>query len=248
MGETAVLLHGFSGTHRAWDGVVARLDPERYRALALDLPGHGELAGAAGTVTFSGCVASVLQRAPERFALCGYSMGGRIAMHVALAAPERLKALILIACSPGIEDDQERAQRRESDASLAEQLEQEPFEDFIERWRSQPLFADEPQAAGELAREDQRRNDPKALAAALRNLGTGAMEPLWSKLPAIQTPTLIVVGDRDDKFVEIGQRMADLIPRAKLSVIQGGHGLPLENPEAAAKAIEQGLKPQPCVL
>ena len=146
--ESVVLLHGFSGTRRAWDGVIALLDRERYRPLALDLPGHGEDAAAEHPITFAGCVAAVLAAAPERFALCGYSMGGRIALHVALAAPERVRRLVLVSTSAGIEQPAQRAARREADAELARQLEQEPFEDFIERWRTQPLFAHEPRAVG----------------------------------------------------------------------------------------------------
>ena len=96
MPETVVLLHGFGGTRRTWDGVAALLDAERYRPLALDLPGHGE-AAAERPLTFERCVSSVLAAAPERFVLCGYSMGGRIALHVALAAPGRVARLLLVA-------------------------------------------------------------------------------------------------------------------------------------------------------
>jgi 2-succinyl-6-hydroxy-2,4-cyclohexadiene-1-carboxylate synthase len=236
--QTVVLLHGFGGTHRAWDGVLARLDAERYRALALDLPGHGRNAREPRPVTFERCVQHVLSHAPERFVLCGYSLGGRIALHVALTAPERLDGLVLVACSPGIEDPSERAARRASDAELAAQLERYPYEDFIERWRAQPLFAEDPPAVRELARGDQRRNDPRALAQALRGIGTGEMEPLWSKLSTIETPTVVLAGKRDTKFKAIGQRMATLLPNATLIEAPGGHVLPLESPHAVADAIE----------
>src|ERR1700733_566272 len=120
--ETLILLHGFGGTRHAWDRVIAGLDPQRYRPLALDLPGHGELSSYKRPITFAGCVEEVLAAAPERFALCGYSMGGRIAQHVALAAPERLSRLVLVSTSPGIEDPRERALRREADRQLADEL------------------------------------------------------------------------------------------------------------------------------
>jgi 2-succinyl-6-hydroxy-2,4-cyclohexadiene-1-carboxylate synthase len=236
--QTVVLLHGFGGTHRAWDDVIARLDAERYRALALDLPGHGRHAEAPPPITFAACVEHVLQQAPERFVLCGYSMGGRIAMQVALVAPERLEGLVLVACSPGIENPRERAARRASDAELSARLESEPYEEFIERWRAQALFAQDPPHVGELAREDQRRNDPHALAEALRGIGTGEMEPIWSRLPEIQTPTLIMAGERDEKFRAIGQRMATLLPQAQLIEAPGGHVLPLENADAVSRALE----------
>jgi 2-succinyl-6-hydroxy-2,4-cyclohexadiene-1-carboxylate synthase len=235
--ENVVLLHGFSGTRRAWDGVIAALDRERYRPLALDLPGHGDAAGAERPITFAGCVAAVLAAAPERFTLCGYSMGGRIALHVALAAPERVRRLVLVSSSAGIEDPAERAARRESDHVLAGQLGEIPFEEFIERWRAQPLFAEDPPEAGALAREDQRRNRPDALAAALRGIGTGEMEPLWDRLGELRMPVAVLAGERDAKFAALGRRMVGLLGAGELIVIPGGHGLPLENPRAVAGVL-----------
>ena len=237
MPESVVLLHGFSGTHRAWDGVVAQLDPERYLPLALDLPGHGAAADSERPITFPGCVAHVLATGPERFVLCGYSQGGRIALHVALAAPERVSRLVHVSTSAGIEDATERAGRRRCDHLLADELELDPFDDFIERWRAQPLFAGEPPDAGRLAREDQRRNRPDALAAALRGIGTGEMEPLWDRLVELQMPVTVLVGARDEKFQALGKRMTELLPDAQLVVAAGGHGLPLENPAAVAVAV-----------
>jgi 2-succinyl-6-hydroxy-2,4-cyclohexadiene-1-carboxylate synthase len=218
--------------------VAALLPRERYRPLALDLPGHGELADAR-PITFAGCVEHVLARAPERFVLCGYSQGGRVALHVALAAPERVRRLVLVATTAGIEDEAARAERRRSDGRLAEELERIPYEEFIERWRTQPLFAEDPPEVGALAREDQRRNRPDALAAVLRGIGSGEMQPLWGRLPELEMPVAIVVGDRDAKFQALGLRMAELLPDAQLVIAPGGHGLPLENPEAVAAALER---------
>jgi len=235
--ENIVLLHGFSGTHCAWDGVRGRLDGERYRVLALDLPGHGGEADAQRPITFSGCVEHVLARSPERFALCGYSLGGRVALHVALAAPERVGRLVLVSCSAGIEEPAERAARRQADRRLADELEGLPFEDFIERWRSQPLFADEPAQVGQLAREDQRRNRPDALAAVLRGIGTGEMAPLWDRLDELAMPVTVMVGESDATYRALGARMVGLLSDVKLVVVPGGHGLLLENPQAIADRI-----------
>lgn len=238
--QTVVLLHGFGGTHRAWDGVVALLSRERYRSLAIDLPGHGEAADAPRPITFGGCVEHVLARAPERFVLCGYSMGGRVALHVALAAPERVQRLVLVASSAGIEDERERAARRDSDELLARQLEEGPYERFIECWRCQPLFADEPPEVAERARADQRRNSPPALAAALRGIGTGEMAPLWDRLGELSMDVAVVAGERDRKFRALGRRMVELLPRGELVVVSGGHGLPLESPAGVVQALLAG--------
>jgi len=236
--ETLVLLHGFAGTHRAWDGVLERLDPERYRPLAPDLPGHGAHADSAERpISFAGCVEHVLARTPERFVLCGYSLGGRVALHVALAAPERVSRLVLVSTTAGIEDAAERAQRSEADRGLAEELERGSLEDFIARWCAQPMFAQDPPAVDVLAREDYRRNRPDAIAAVLRGIGTGEMAPLWDRLAQLPMPVAVLVGDRDTKFREIARRMAESVPAARLSVISAGHRLPLEDPAAVAASM-----------
>jgi 2-succinyl-6-hydroxy-2,4-cyclohexadiene-1-carboxylate synthase len=235
--ENLVLLHGFGGTRHAWDRVLAHLPAERYRPLALDLPGHGDQADAPRPITFDGCAASVLERSPERFVLAGYSMGGRIALHVALVAPKLIDRLILISTTAGIEDPAERAARRDQDRRLATEIENGSIVDFVARWRAQPMFAGDPSGVDALARADHLRNGPAAVAAVLRGVGTGEMQPLWERLNELKMPITIIVGERDAKFHVLGRRMADLLPQATLVMAQGGHVLPLENPTACVDAL-----------
>jgi 2-succinyl-6-hydroxy-2,4-cyclohexadiene-1-carboxylate synthase len=237
MPGTVVLLHGFGNTRRGWDLVAPRIDRERYRPLALDLRGHGA-AAARRPMTFAACVADVAAQAPERFALCGYSLGGRVALHVALAHPERVSRLVLVAATAGIEDPAHRAERRAADEDLAAFAERSTIAAFADRWLAQPMFAADPPDAVAFARADLLRNEPAALAAVLRGLGTGAMEPLWARLPDVRMPVTVVAGERDGKFVALGERLAAALPDAELVVIPGaGHGLPREAPEALAEAI-----------
>jgi 2-succinyl-6-hydroxy-2,4-cyclohexadiene-1-carboxylate synthase len=235
--ESVVLLHGFGGTRESWDGVLEHLPAERYRSLALDLPGHGEQADVVPPITFDGCVQSVLERAPRRFVLAGYSMGGRIALHVALAAPERIERLVVISTMAGIEDSGERAERRKQDRRLADEIEQGSIEDFVERWRAQPMFEEDPPEVDRLARVDQSHNRPEGLAAALRGIGTGEMQSLWDRLVELQMSVTVLAGRRDRKYVRGSERMVALLPDALLQVAGGGHCLLLENPRAVAKAI-----------
>jgi 2-succinyl-6-hydroxy-2,4-cyclohexadiene-1-carboxylate synthase len=236
--ERVVLLHGFGGTHRAWDQVLAHLPAERYRSLALDLPGHGRQVDAPRPITFDGCVASVLDRGLERFVLVGYSMGGRIALHVALAAPERIERLVLISTTAGIEDPAERVFRREHDRRLADEIEGDTIEMFSERWRAQPMFAEDPRGVDRLARADQARNRPEGVAAALRGIGTGEMAPLWERLSELGMPVTVIVGDRDVKFHALGRRMAESVADGTLVLARGGHVLPIESPTAIVDALE----------
>jgi 2-succinyl-6-hydroxy-2,4-cyclohexadiene-1-carboxylate synthase len=238
MPTTVVLLHGFAGTGRAWDAVVERLDPERYTALAPDLRGHGAARGAR-PIGFDTVVADVLAAAPPRFALCGYSMGGRIALRVALAAPGRIERLVLVATTAGIDDEAERAARRQADERLAQLTEAATIEAFADRWTAQPIFAGTPPEAAHVWREDLLRNDPHALAAALRGLGTGAMAPLWDRLRELTMPATVLAGANDARYLAIARdRLAPALARAELVIVPGaGHGLPREAPGAIAEAI-----------
>jgi 2-succinyl-6-hydroxy-2,4-cyclohexadiene-1-carboxylate synthase len=236
--ESVVLLHGFGGTHRTWDGVAAGISPQRYRPVAIDLPGHGEAAAASRPITFDACTEHVLARSPERFTLCGYSLGGRVALHVALAAPARVRRLLLLSTSAGIEGGLERARRRASDRRLIAELERLPLEQFIAHWNRQPLFAGDPPAVGALASEQMRRNRADSLAAVLAGIGSGEMQPLWQRLGALAMPATVIAGDRDRRYQALARRMVGLLPRAELTVIAGGHRLPLENPGGVTRVLE----------
>jgi len=237
MAETVVLLHGFAGTRHGWDLVAGRLRPERYRPLALDLRGHGD-ARDVRPIDFAACTADVAAAAPERFVLCGYSLGGRVALHVALAHPERISRLVLVASTAGIEDPDLRAARRQADEELAADVEHATIAEFAERWTGQPLFAGTPPEAARFWRADLERNDPGALAAVLRGLGAGVMAPLWDRLGELSMPATVVAGERDERYTALGRRLAAGLSGARLVIVPGaGHGLPREAPQAVADAI-----------
>ncbi len=236
MPESVVLLHGFTQTGASWRPVIAELG-ERYRALAPDLRGHGRSSGAR-PVSFEGVVGDVAAFAPERFVLVGYSMGGRIALHVALAHPERVTRLVLLGATAGIEDAGERAERRAADERLAAEVEREGVEAFVRRWAAQPLFADQPAELTAAAHVDRLRNTAGGLAAALRGIGTGAMAPLWSHLPELTMPVVALAGERDERFRALAERIAAAVPRGEHAVIPAaGHAAHLEAPAEVASFV-----------
>ncbi len=241
--ENLVLLHGFAGTRRTWDGVVQLLASKRYTPLALDLLGHGQAIASrppppsGATITFDACLEHVLAQSPPRFTLCGYSLGGRVGLHVALAAPERVSRLVLVSSTAGIADVTERSARRAADDALAEDLEQRPFIEFMDRWQAQPVFAADPPEVHAEMRAEQQCNDPLALASVLRGIGTGAMTPLWDRLGELTMPVTVLVGERDEKFHALGRRMVELLPHGQFAIVSGGHRLPLENPRAVADML-----------
>lgn len=236
--EPLLLLHGFTQTGRGWDEVARHLGGERYRPLAPDLRGHGDAAGRR-PIDMASCVADVIALAAGPFALAGYSMGGRIALHVALEHPERVSRLVLVSTTAGIDDADERALRRERDEALADWMETHTIDEVSRRWGAQPLFAGQPAEVAARARADRLRNAPAGLAASLRGIGTGAMEPLWERLGELAMPVAVLAGERDEKFVALAGRLAGAIANATLTVVPGaGHALTLEAPGAVAAAIE----------
>jgi 2-succinyl-6-hydroxy-2,4-cyclohexadiene-1-carboxylate synthase len=236
VGSTLVLLHGFTHTGASWGRVLAAL-PERYRPLTPDIRGHGS-ASAVTPVTLGAVVDDIDRLAPARFELAGYSMGGRLALHVALALGGRVRRLSLIGASPGIADAGEREARRSADELLAAEVEASSLEAFARRWAQTPALAGLPQEVAAAVHADRLRGSTAGLAAALRGLGTGALPSLWERLGELTMPVRLVVGERDQKFRATALAMAERIPRADLVVVPGaGHAVHLEAPGRVAAAF-----------
>jgi 2-succinyl-6-hydroxy-2,4-cyclohexadiene-1-carboxylate synthase len=239
MARDIVFLHGFTHTGASWDPVVAALG-ESYRALAPDIRGHGERSDFE-PVTLGATLGDLARLAPERFTLVGYSMGGRIALHAALAFGARIQRLVLIGASPGLADPDERKARRAADERLAGEIEGMGIEQFAERWARTPVLAGQPPEVLAAVQADRLRNQPAGLARALRGLGTGALSSLWDRLGSVGMPVALVVGERDEKFRAIAAQMADGLPDADVIVVPGaGHAVHLEAPAAVAAAIGGG--------
>jgi 2-succinyl-6-hydroxy-2,4-cyclohexadiene-1-carboxylate synthase len=239
MEPNLVLLHGFTNTGASWDQVVAAL-PERYRPLAPDIRGHGT-ASDVTPVSLSGVIADVSTAATGPFELAGYSMGGRLALHVALAVPARVQRLVLIGASPGIADAAARAERVAADEMLADEVQAMTIEAFADRWAQTAVLAHQPPDVRAAVRAQRLRSTPTGLAAALRGLGTGALPSLWERLGEVSVPVELVVGACDAKFRAIAEEMAAALPRARMHVVSGtGHAVHLEAPEAVTEVIASG--------
>jgi 2-succinyl-6-hydroxy-2,4-cyclohexadiene-1-carboxylate synthase len=235
---TCVLLHGFTHTGRSWAPVIDRLGG-RYDSIACDIRGHGDAADAV-PADLEHVISDVEQLAPTRFALVGYSMGGRIALHAALALGPRIERLVLIGASPGIADAGERAQRRAADERLADEIEQSTIEQFSASWARTPVLSGQPPEVLAAVQVDRLRNRPAGLARALRGLGAGALPSIWSALGEIAAPTTLVVGERDEKFTAVAWAMAAQIPDAEIVVVPGaGHAVHLEAPAQIAEIIAE---------
>lgn len=203
--------------------------------LTVDLPGHGEnCAIAASLPVTADLLANVLPREP--FVLGGYSFGGRVALHFALAHPDRLRALVLVSATRGIEDLGERHARRERDEALATRIRTIGTDAFLDEWLAQPLFAG---ATIDLVERASRSHDANGLATSLRLAGTGTQEWLEPQLSSLTMPVLTLAGTRDEKFSFEASAIARAVSSGTSSFIaDAGHAAHLERSVETANEIE----------
>lgn len=231
------LVHGFTQTGASWAPVAARLRARGHEVVTPDVAGHGA-ASHLRTDLWGG--ADLLAEEVGEAVWIGYSMGGRVVLHLALAHSELVSRLVLVSTTAGITDDAERAERRRGDEALAAEVERDGVAAFVERWLRGPLWASlPPDRAGV---EHRLRNTAAGLASSLRLAGTGAQQPLWDRLGEIVAPVLVVTGRLDPKFAAIGDELANALPSAAVAAIDGaGHAVPWEQPDAFVDAVDAWL-------
>jgi 2-succinyl-6-hydroxy-2,4-cyclohexadiene-1-carboxylate synthase len=236
-GSRVVLLHGFGQTCRCW-GPVAPALATRHEVVRLDLPGHGGSGAIAAGLPATG---QLVASAGGPAVYIGYSMGARMALHVATEAPATVRGLVIVGGTPGIDDAAERAERRERDAALAARIRAEGVDWFVGWWLAQPMFVGLPPAAR--FDDERRRNTAEGLARSLELAGTGSQRPLWPALPGIEVPVLVMAGEDDERYAGIAERTAVAIGgNARVALVPGaGHSAHLEQPRRFLDVVEPWL-------
>ena len=249
-GPAILALHGFTGSGRSLLS-FARAWPA-FTTFAVDLIGHGESDSPPdpGRYSIDACIADLVELMDVlglgKVALLGYSMGGRVALRFALKHPDRLWSLVLESASAGLEDETERRARVESDEKLAQSLERDGLESFVDYWENIPLWASQsrlPQEKRDALRQQRMRNNPTGLANSLRGMGAGADPPAYDKLSELNVPALLIAGELDERYRDLAFRMASLMPDAEPVIIPGaGHAAHFEHPAAFAEAVLRFLQ------
>ncbi len=236
-GPRVVLVHGFGQTGRCW-GPLAPAVARHHEVVRVDAPGHGGSAAVAADLPTTG---RLLAETGGPAVYLGYSMGGRMALHVAVHAPEAVRALVVVGGTPGIADDAERAARRDADRAQAEQIRAEGVDAFVRRWLALPMFAGLP-PEGRFETE-RRRNTAEGLARSLELAGTGSQAPLWDALAAIDVPVLWLAGADDDRYAAIARQAAAATgTNARAILVPGaGHSAHLEQPAAVIGLVTAWL-------
>lgn len=213
-----VLIPGFTQTPASWSGVREIVEAS-CDVVAAPVPVRETFTLTARAIGARG----------QRAVYVGYSMGGRLALRLALDHPELVRALVLVSASPGIPDPQARAERVATDEELARSVERKGVGAFLETWLAQPLFATVPPDAPGI--DDRTTLTPAYVAHCLRVLGAGVMEPMWDRLGELRMPVALVTGRLDARYEAIALQMLERITADIVHVpIDGGHAVPLEQP------------------
>jgi len=241
--NSIVALHGFTGESADFDLIRGHLPASR-AFHAPDLPGHGSLRHLRALRDYSieAHLTLITEAATTtQVTLVGYSLGGRLALHWALAHPERVARLILIGASPGLATAAEREERRLGDATLADFIRTRGLDAFFKYWHNQTFFQPLLRLPEERLRpilERRHRNDPEGLALSLDNIGTGSLPSLWPRLRELRCPVDLVTGEHDVKFTRLAHEMGAHLPKARISVIEdAGHAVHLERPGDVAMLL-----------
>ncbi len=261
-----LFLHGFMGDRYEFQPIIATLSQQFY-CVAIDLPAHGQTdltnqgtdqftyqdscysQNSYYTIDFTArLIVKFLELLNiERCFLVGYSMGGRVALYLAINFPKYFRKVILESASAGLRTDLERSDRLARDQQLAdklENLEAGDFRLFLENWYQQKIFSNLRSHSNFPQLLEQRlQNSPIELAKSLRDLSTGRQPSLWEKLPEIEIPLLLLVGELDAKFVQINQQMAQVCKFSQLDIIPNcGHNIHFENPNIFTGKIQTFLE------
>jgi len=205
-----------------------------FEPLCLDAPGHGNNTN--GARSLPQC-ADDIAASMKAGILVGYSMGARMALHVALQHPEMVTQLVLISGTPGLKTQSERAARQKSDNELADRIETIGLSAFLDEWLALPIFSGLSNETNQ--RDDRLRNTTQGLADSLRFAGTGTQESHWPNLHHLSMPVHLLVGVLDEKFTSIAREMKPLISTSELTVVENaGHTVHLENPTTTAQLLD----------
>ena len=253
-----ILVHGFLGSCEDWKPVLDCL-PNDQEGHAPILPGHAgiPLDLFPGPHTFDaavGWLASTVEAYrsgdlnPHQGGgpcdVLGYSMGGRLALGLMIERPDLVRRVVAVGASAGIEDLDERAARAALDEQRAREIEEGPFEAWLERWYAQPLFDGLRDTQGfEALLARRRQGQPRALAEALRMMTVGRQPPLGHRLAETEVPLLLMAGSEDAKYTASNSALAARSPSIQAVTVPGaGHAPHLEQPDEFSRLLRLFLK------
>lgn len=246
-GEPLVLLHGIGSSLHTWEGWTELLD-DRFRVIRLDLPGFG-LTGPDSSNTYTipyyiDVLHTFLESLElDEYYLAGNSMGGWLAWEYTLKYPDEVNKLVLIAPAGFITPDNPPKPLR-----LAQKFEKMTINGpprFVVRKFLKQAYGDRKKVSQQLVDRYYELNNYPGNGEAFYKIATGEYQPNTSKLPEIKSPTLILWGSEDKKWIDVShaQLFEELLPDDQLIIYDGLGHLPMEeDPALTVKDIREFLE------
>jgi 2-succinyl-6-hydroxy-2,4-cyclohexadiene-1-carboxylate synthase len=247
MSKNIVFLHGFLGDPKEFEAIVSPINKAGLNCYSLDL----NLAKSFSLKAMADYVHEKLVKLNIKEShFWGYSMGGRVLLELFRNYPEMCESLTLESTSPGIIDPQERNNRVKMDADWANLIQTQP-DTFLEKWYSQVLFSGFKKLNNY---SSHLQSKEKALspthAKMIMEASPGANPHYFKVIEAMSVPTLALVGQKDEKYVQMWGKLIDHTPQIAipnnnidLKVVENsGHVIHLENPTGAVEKFLSFIK------
>lgn len=251
-GKTPIIfLHGFTGSANDWLFIFGKF-PENFLPAAIDLIGHGKSSSPVELDYYSPLAITnqlnniFTKLGFEKVILCGYSMGGRVALNFAAQFPQKVSALILESVSKGLSTEEEKNERLLNDSALADKINNEGIESFINYWMNIPLFETLKNLhykKYESIVKSKLYNSATGLSNSLRGFSTGNMNVDLKEFNKHNIPVLLVTGGLDEKFTNINTNLVNEFTNAKHEIIKTvGHNSHIENEEKFITIVNKFLQ------
>jgi 2-succinyl-6-hydroxy-2,4-cyclohexadiene-1-carboxylate synthase len=246
-----IFLHGFLGSSKDWKFIISKLN-DNFFPISIDLVGHGKSdspvdPGMYSPETINQFISDIFKYFDlSKAVICGYSMGGRAALGYTLKNPNKVSGLLLESSTAGIENNNERMQRVKNDNKLIQIIKEHGINKFVDHWTNLHLFESQKELPSSLQNriiESRLKNNPMGIINSLLSFGAGVMPSYWNQLSNILTPTLLIAGEYDSKFVEINKKMNNVIPNSSFKIVpKSGHNTHLEKPTEFVSLINNFIR------
>ena len=241
-----LFLHGFLGSNNSWDEIVQLLS--KY-SIILDIIGHNKNSFDEKNIDYSidnWCCDLKTQLDKESIKLinlCGYSMGGRLAIIFAKRYPSLIKNLILESTTPGIISKEDKKIRLNTDLMLCDNIVSD-YKKFILDWEQLSIFKHQfkKNKNGFInQRKIRLSHNPLQISKSLKVFSQGKLPDCYSSLPEFSFPIHIITGRFDKKYTSIGKRMDCLCKNSTHHLLDSGHNVHLEEPILYTQIIKKIL-------
>jgi len=243
-----IFIHGFTGSHKSWQTVRTELE---IPSLAIDIPGHGKSTFHDLNEKYffndftNELFLFIIKMGFKKVHLCGYSLGGRLALCFAAKYPELIKSIFIESSTIGMEPGEDKALILENDRKISELISTD-YQKFLKKWEQNELFSN--QKARNIDEYKNQENirishDNSQLSHSLNTFSKGNMPYMLHQFQKFKFPITIVNGKDDTKYIKEGRIMLKLNNNAKQYIVNNAsHNVHLENTSFYLDLLNEHIK------